>query len=579
MIDNHPLIGRDGQNKGLPKRSATKLLFAELPTEIQKRILKLQQERGEYFSYPSASGFVKWLLLPPAIVWLPVLFYAANGIRWSNEVFWTLSAITAAAFTLSLYGAYTILRPKLSRLRPFVHITPTHFIKTTFDEVDLRDLSQIQSVFCGDNHEDNRYRNTMVEFSFEDGAEERVLSYGHAAAAANLVQKVETWRVLYKQAQESGDAAYLAAHNVFHGLSSRKPNESKQVSLMARKAWVPLLLLVAVGVPLLTAGTMWAANRTNDFLGDRAAWSDAHKANSAVAFRQYLRTRPNRRFANQARQHSDEQYDLAAKHYSEKHQQNSDKQAFNFILQMLAYARLSKNSHVHVVFERHDEIPPDFAERKKQETGFKNILPVGDSFSDEKMKERESSILIVIRQAFRRGIPENVLEIVGAENATGDSVILISYYIKPAKKLADLVEEESVNPLERTYYPEIAIAWQCDISVPNTSEHYKFSVESEPSDFKYRRDLSGEARKADIYDHMIGTEFENFGLELAKRLGLSVGDEKQAQINDNKVTVSERSGHEVASENCRSDNCNRRRFEQGLQRDGRGKNHQSGGLS
>jgi hypothetical protein len=528
MTDNHTLIGRERQNDGLPKRSATKLNLAQLPDGIQERILNLQRKPGEYFSYPLSSGYIKWLLPLPVIVWLPVLFYAANGIRWSNDVFWTFCAITAATLTVGLCGVYKILRPKLSRLRPFVHITPTHFIKTTFDEVDLRDLSQIQSVFCGDNYEDNRYQSTMAEFSFEDGTQERVFCYGKDGAAANLVEKVEAWRILYKQAQESGDAGYLAANNVFQGLSKRKPNESTPGSFMASKAWVLLLLLVPVGVPVITTGTMWAANRTNDSLGDRAAWSDVLKANSAVAFRQYLKTRPNGRFARQAQQHLDEQYDLAAKHYSEKHRQNPDQQASDPILQMLAYAKASKNNRVHVVFERHNEIPPDFAERKKQETGFKNVLPVGDSLSDKKMEERESSILITIRQAFRRGLPENVLEIGDAGNATGDSVILISYYIKPAKKLADLVEEESVNVLERTYYPEITIAWQCEISVLNTTEHYKFSVESEPSDLQYRRDLSGEARKADIYDHLIGSEFENFGLELAKRLGLSASDEKQA---------------------------------------------------
>jgi hypothetical protein len=522
MPENHTLIGRDRRNDGLPKRGATKLFFAELPTEIQGRILNLQRQPGEYFSYPLSPGYVKWFLLLPAIVWLPVLFYAANGIRWRNEVFWTLSAITAVAFAVSLYGVYKVLRPRLSRLRPFVHVTPTHFIKTTFDEVNLRDLSQIQSVFCGNKYGDNRYPKTMVEFSFEDGTEERVFGNGQ-----DLVKKAEAWRVLYKRAQESGDAAYLAAHNVFHGLSSRKPNESKQLSLIARKAWVLLLGLVVLSVPLVTT-TMWAANRANDFLNERAVWSNVLKANSAIAFREYLKTRPNGRFAGQARQHLDEQYDLAMKHYSDKHQNPND-QATNAILQMLAYAKASKNSHVRVAFEQHNEIPPDLEDRKKRETALKNILPVGDSFPDEKMKERESSTLIVIRKAFRRGIPEDVLAISDTGNANADSLFLVSYYIRPAKKLAYLDEEESVNPLERTYYPEINFAWQCEISVPNIAEHYKFSFESDAPDFKYRRDLSGAARKADIYDHMIASAFNNFGLELVEKLGLSASKKKPAE--------------------------------------------------
>ena len=121
------------ENSSLPSKNsgAVRIPFSQLPKNIQEKIVRLQYFKGEHFSQKLTSPYFKYLFLAIGVIWFVTLFVWANDALWAPNYTIALSAVTAIITVVFVYGLYLLLRTQTSSLQPFVHVTPTHFIKTS----------------------------------------------------------------------------------------------------------------------------------------------------------------------------------------------------------------------------------------------------------------------------------------------------------------------------------------------------------------------------------------------------------------------------------------------------------------
>jgi hypothetical protein len=292
---------------------------------------------------------------------------------------------------------------------------------------------------------------------------------------------------------------------------------------------------------MLTAATINAALALNNYFDDKKSWEAAQAMNRAAPVRKYLETHPAGRWRNEATKKVESLYDAAEAKYKASLNEGYDPKAAEAVLAILKYARSSQNFRVKVAFERHNEIPADLIEQLKKEFEVKKISPLGDVLSDEKMSRREKDLSSLVSNAFRRIIPEDILEFTAS--CVNECVSFnVKYVIDAGDSIYYDDREKDVPHDDRTFNPGIFITWNFGIQIPGQQQNYNLDLESLPaSHFNYETSLDElqeatmnmdevlKAEMSNVYDSMVASAFSDFRSNLIYRMG--IGDNKDLNIN------------------------------------------------
>lgn len=496
------------------KSGAKRVALNQLPKDVQEKIVRLQYFKGEHFSQKLTSPYFQYLLIIIGLVWFVTLFAWANDELWSQSYLIAYGAVTTIAAVVFVYGLYILIRAQTSRLQPFVHVTPTHFIKTDYTTIEYRDLGQLRGI----THDDaltsgGRFSYSLFDFYFDD-REEKV-KVPDERRAKEWFARLHEWDSRHKQAVEQNDTAFFRQHDIFQNAAGTNFKASGGSANFARA--MPFLFLL-IGVPVVTAGVLWGANRYNQNVSDNKDWTETQKAKTAAEFRKYLAVHQTGSHRAKAAQNISEIYDNAARKYVERQKGAESSSAAQAFLALINHAKTTGEPIVKVVFERKNELTNEHVQKIKKQYDEPNLMSVGTDFSEEKMIERENSIVTAIELAFKQTIPADVLTFVKADARAADApALFVSYNIKPTDGVYDKIGD---------YYGEnlrflgFTIDWNCELSTPEMAQPHRFALVSKPAAYLGSVTYGEDLTKFSMYEMMTGSAFNDFGSRLADEFGL-----------------------------------------------------------
>lgn len=285
------------------------------------------------------------------------------------------------------------------------------------------------------------------------------------------------------------------------------------------RSLVPIALLALVVGTIATVGTL----QLNGYFHDSLSWQAAIEANTAGSYRQYLKANPAGRRRDEATGRLKAFYDNAEARYRASLSPGYDQAAVDTILALIRYARETHEYQVQVSFERSADIPEDLVERLKREFEVKTVLPLGNTFTQERMLEREEQLFAVVNSSFKQIFPDDILELV-LECTSSCSELKIRYSTSFLDSIYYDLREKDIPEIDRNWSPGILIEWNCSLTVPGEAQSYSFDLESAPAQhITYNTDggdSDSEADQQSFYDAMVTSSFDDFRAHLLFNLGL-----------------------------------------------------------
>lgn len=490
---------------------ASHFTFSELPASIQQRLLERQRGKiSEQFKLKTGSYLHVFGFSSLAILWFPILLKLADNNKWSSSQLTWFSIITVLSVLLIWRVIRRMYKWHTTKLKPHIYVTPLYYIKTTFDDVwfwwfwDVKDYKVVH------NYQNNSYTDTTVTLIFEDSSESFTLK--GQSRVKQLWETLAKWEAQYKRALANRDMDYFLTRDDFVELHR---DGKKQESLFDSpsettnyKRYVGYASAALFGLALMVL-----AYNVNLYFDDKRSWDAARVFDKASAYRNYLNTHPSGRWRENAQRRIAALYDASANRYTNELSRGFDTPASEAILDVLSHARESGDYRVIVAFARQNQIPAGIEEQLKRRHGVRNILPIGNSFSEANMQSRERYLLDTIKSAFASVIPEDVLEFNISEFNENRPVFLITYTVKASDSLYYRDLDGYLPVASRPFYPGISFDWNFEIRLPSEGKSYEFRLNSKPADsFSY----SG----GDVYDGMSQSAFNNLRDEIVRRLGL-----------------------------------------------------------
>ncbi len=524
FLDKIYWMSHQTQNQNVAQ-TANYLKFDSLPKQIQERLLEKQRGGGEGFAFKTASILSAPFFIAIAFVWIAIVFYFADDYLWSNFQVGFFAITSIGALYLLLFNLYKLFQWFTSRSKCYLLITPYYVIEMRFNGVWYWDLDQLNGASGTRQYQSNKSASTKITLSF-DGGVRKTFDVKGIESSEQTIEQIYYYKKLFAEATARNDSDYLDSNDDFLELR----NQTRQSEVTAPNGNLNKLLTAASII--LTGGMMFGAVSLNNYYDDRKSYNSAESANRASSFRTYLQTHPQGRWTNDARQKLQGLYDAAGQKYQTSLTKDYDQKAADAVLQILNYARATQNYRVKVAFERHNEIPENIVEQLKEEYEAKEILALGDTFSDAKMSRREDHLFTVTADAFKYVIPDDILEF--STECGGECVtFLVKYNVGSKGSLYYDNRQEKLPDAERTFYPGIDIYWDFDIKIPNQSQNYNFELESSPAteifyDSNSDETTSGkddftkilDAEKSYIYDSMVESAFDDFRINLIYRMGI-----------------------------------------------------------
>lgn len=265
--------------------------------------------------------------------------------------------------------------------------------------------------------------------------------------------------------------------------------------------------------------------------------------NRAKSYRNYLKTHTNGRFRNLAQDNLQNLYGNAENKYRNSLNKGNDPKAVEVVIQALNFAKNTQNYQVKIEFEKHNDIPANIVDELKKEFKVSRMISLGDSFVEEKIKERENSLISLISDAFQQVIQDDILEF--TDTCQNECILFhIQYFINSDTIYYD-DRQEKLSEIDRTWYPGVYFDWHFQVNIPNQTNKYGFELYSDPAsqityDSNSRIDNADknefakvlESDKNYIYDSMVKSAFNDFKTNLVYRMGIGE-DPKREKNNEN----------------------------------------------
>ncbi|MCD9187363.1 MAG: hypothetical protein LUM44_13090 [Pyrinomonadaceae bacterium] len=514
-----------------------RLKFNKLPPEIRGRLLERMDGKGKGFVFKYGALTPPIVLFAAAILWFVVFFIQTDGYAWSDERKILLGIFLLGAAYLLIDNGIKLVRHLTSRAYQYLLITPLYVIDIENNDVSFWNLEQLVKA---DNMkwEDHRSVQTPeIVLRFDKG--EKKINVGDIDIAERTVEEIEYLKKKYVESIVRNDFEYLDANDDFLGFDAAtvetKGNSDSGFAFQAVKIAASLLL---------AAGAMFAGLSLNNYFDDKISWQAAQNIDRASSYRNYLQTHPNGRWTADANEKLKSLYDSAGQKYRASLNKGFDEKAVEAISEILKYAKETQNYRIKVEFAKDNKIPPNLEEELKEEFEVKKILPLGDSLSDEKMKNREKALLGVVADALRKVIPDDILEF---SNDCSENCVKfkINYKIDAKYSLYYDTRQEKLTDAERIYYPGILIDWDFSVQLPNQTSNYNFKLDSIPAEqISYDSKLTEDEQsnrsfedilKADlgnIYDSMVASAFDDFRANLIYKMGIGEEPKRRADLPD-----------------------------------------------
>jgi hypothetical protein len=400
--------------------------------------------------------------------------------------------------------------------------------------VNYWDFDHVQTIDSAHRYSGGAYKFTEFRINTDSGTEAFKISSLETAEEA--IDRITMYRKLFIEASARNDAEYLSTNNDF--------DAKLDTGITSDGAWLAEYAINAMGAVLLSGLAMYGAIIFNRYCDDRKSWEVAESSGQASAFRYYRKTHPEGRWSDAANQRIESLYDAAESHYRSVLRPGFDAKASETIIGLLRYARTTQNYIVRISFQRQNDISPDLVDEIKHEFEVKNVLPLGDSFSDERMTSREGRLFEVVSGAFKQVFPADILELsTGCEAKCAD--FKVSYKIDFKNSIYYNDKQKDIDENERVYFPGILIGWNLDISIPNSAFDYQFELNSVPADDISYTSNSDDAEQPTgaefenvlrsdegvFYDSMVSSAFDDFGARVIFHMGIgSDPDAKRLEV-------------------------------------------------
>jgi hypothetical protein len=189
--------------------------FASLPKNVQTRLLKRQQNKGEdQFQVKLSSVVWNYVFIAVLLCWYWYLFADADGAKWKDDTLLWYAGFTLAVGGLIGRNCVTIRRWAKARLKPYFYVTPVYFLKTEFDIVSFRPIWTLKDVAVTHNYKNGAYQDSDVVLKF-DGYNES-LSLSSKEQVETLFNRMRTYDTRLRAAYANRDQDYFLNNDDFH---------------------------------------------------------------------------------------------------------------------------------------------------------------------------------------------------------------------------------------------------------------------------------------------------------------------------------------------------------------------------
>lgn len=193
-----------------------KAAFGNLPKNVQARLLKRQQNKGEDQFQVKLSSVIWWnyFFIVVLLCWYWYLFAHADGAKWKEDTILWYGGITLVVGGLIGRNCVTILRWVKAKVKPYFYVTPIYFLKTEFDIVSFWPIWTLKDVAATHNYRNGSYQNSEVVLKFDGYNESLSLSSKEWVEA--LFNQMRAYDSRLRTAYANQDQEYFRKNDDFY---------------------------------------------------------------------------------------------------------------------------------------------------------------------------------------------------------------------------------------------------------------------------------------------------------------------------------------------------------------------------
>jgi hypothetical protein len=448
-------------------------------------------------------------------------------------------------------------RVRMRRVVPYApgrYLFPVDLVDAQTRQLKIRSLADLKSIQPVHQYIHGIYRRTVLTFSFEDGASEKLVVSGKERAEQAIAQW-QAKQAELRQAAQASDRAALTRLDPFFDVRAAKWNLDSPAAMDGPVATghVPAYLKwrapIAIGAALIVAFIALAVRNVAsdqviyeealrrgteraylDYLSagwrnvdqiraglPRVALSDAKKKASVTALRSVLQRYPGAGLDTEVATEIGSLYAAAFETFRAQ-AATADPTLVPFMERLLSVLRDAGGSTLQVRFTRPTVDALQAADaRVAQRLGdakAREFAPSASHFSSNSAAPRESRIVGEMNRGFRAIFPSDILTVAAA--ASPDSrlpVLDIAYTITPSGAIYKLEESNRL-------FVGVVAHFDVRMSLPARTGDWRFQVEVQPPQqftINYQLPpgaLKGVAPDERVYVVMAERAFDELGLKL-----------------------------------------------------------------
>jgi len=228
--------------------------FGSLPKNVQSRLLKRQENKGEdQLQIKLSSVAWNYIFIIILLCWFWYLFADADGAKWKEDTLLWYGGITLAVGGLIGRNCATILRWSKAKLKPYFYVTPIYFLKTEYDIVSFRPIWTLKDVSVTHNYRNGVYQNSDVLLKFEGYNES--LNLSSKTQVEDLFHRMRTYDTRLRAAYANRDHDYFINNDDFHGV----PRSGVPTTVLlsnGKRAFIYVTSIFFCGIGLIAAITV-----------------------------------------------------------------------------------------------------------------------------------------------------------------------------------------------------------------------------------------------------------------------------------------------------------------------------------
>ncbi|MGJ5816228.1 J domain-containing protein [Paludibaculum fermentans] len=432
--------------------------------------------------------------------------------------------------TFLFIGLYHLLRAVIQLtfilkgpMKPGLYVTPRSILVACGNTIWAWPIWSVESMSRKDGDYAGLFDYTDATFKFSEISHRiRIYNHRHFMDLQQLYSSAIARA--HAEAQKGNDSYFHEDHILSLVLDTKSKSGPKHFrrSKMRRSLWL------ALASSVISACVIWPGLRLQDYYIDTRQWTSARAFDSAQSMRGYLKKRPNGRYSSNAQDRLDQIYAQTAARFSRSNTRLAqDSNARALIIAMLSFAHRTGQYDVGIYFKGENQLPSNLEQSIGQKFNVDHILDLGDAFSDQNMRARESAIGAELITTFSSVIPNGVLDFHLSPDQLPPMWLAVDYTVLPSDALYYNTKERGLPERVRAYYPGILFRWRIEMCAGHNSDQYAFEISSNPAQH-ITVDGTGASSASAVYRAMSLSAFTSLREEITRRVGLPivVGDQR-----------------------------------------------------